>query len=101
MTEILTQKEKQILKCTFKNIDSSQLEYGESLILMSGTQPKEEIRKILDEIDKLLAEYNMDTEFTAISQKPATTQSYIPEIGETKLKKVNYGDIGIGIEKIR
>jgi len=101
MPEILTEEQTQILKYTLENMNSSKIEYGESIIFMSGTQPEKEIQQILDEIDKLLAESGMDDEFAAISQTPATTQSYIPATNETKLKKINHGDTGIGIEKIR
>jgi enamine deaminase RidA (YjgF/YER057c/UK114 family) len=76
------------------------IEYGESMIFMSGTQPEQETRQILDEIDKLLAKVGIDDKYTAVSQKPATSKTYNPKTDETTLRKIEHGDIGIGIERI-
>ena len=83
-----------------KNSNNKTMEYGESMIFMSGTESEKEIRKILDEIDALLAEIGIDNTYAAISQKPGTTQSYTPSTNTTNLKKIEHGEIGIGIERI-
>ena len=98
----LTKQQQMLLKRTFIMIKNSteEMEYGESIIFMSGTQPEQEIRLILDEIDMLIAEVGIDDKYTAISQKPATSQIYNPETKETTLQKLENGDVGIGIERI-
>lgn len=98
----LSKQQQMLLQRTFTMIKNSDetMEYGESMILMSGTQPEQEIRQILDEIDKLLAEVGIDNKYTSVSQRPATSQSYNPSTEEKTLKKLENGEIGIGIERI-